>query len=258
LCNTPSYASKAFDEAIRRGYSLLFPVFAAAKPVEVAPGVFRIQDTVNVYAVVRNHKALLIDFGSGRALDELKTIGGPKPEWILHTHFHRDRSQGDPLAKSRGIKIAVPDAERRYFDDVEKMWQEKKIFMLYDMRNEFFALRENVPVDRGPKPNEEFNWEGITLRAIATPGHTQGQLSYLVDIEDKKILFCGDTVSAPGKIPTLHDLEWPYLGSPDFLPRCVPLVRSARSRPACSFLPMASQSVSHWTGFPRSSRKSPA
>ena len=114
---------------------------------QIVPGVYLYQDTCNVYAIVKGDEAVLIDFGSGGILPELPSVGVRRVSWILHTHFHRDQAQGDSLAKACGIKIAVPARERKYFEDVERLWNEKKVLDLYDMRNEFFALRENIAVD---------------------------------------------------------------------------------------------------------------
>src|SRR5437870_5108987 len=90
--------------------TLLLPLSAdgpaGLQPIE--PGVYLYRDTCNVYAIVKDGRALLIDFGSGGILDKLPSIGVHAVDWILHTHFHRDQAQGDPLARARGVKIAVP------------------------------------------------------------------------------------------------------------------------------------------------------
>jgi glyoxylase-like metal-dependent hydrolase (beta-lactamase superfamily II) len=196
---------------------------AGSRLVQVVPGVYLYKDTCNVYAVVKGDQAVLIDFGSGGILDELPSIGVHKVGWILHTHFHRDQAQGDRLAKARGIKIAVPAGERKYFESVEALWNQKRVFDLYDMRNEFFALRENIPVDAAlgsrftsgsSAPTDKvFDWNGIQLGVLKTPGHTEGSVSYLLETGGKRLLFCGDLVASQGKIPTMHDLEWPYVGT---------------------------------------------
>lgn len=186
---------------------------ASTELVQVAPGVYSFKDTCNVYAIVKSKEAILIDFGSGGVLNELPVIGVEKIDWILHTHFHRDQTQGDDLAKTRGIKIAVPASERKYFDNVEKFWNEKRVFILYDMRNEFFAPRQNITTDYELRPNTTFAWNGINIKIIASPGHTEGSLSFLLEAGGKRVMFCGDLVASEGKIPTMHDLEWPYVGT---------------------------------------------
>jgi beta-lactamase superfamily II metal-dependent hydrolase len=104
----------------------------AAQPglSQIVPGVYLYKDTCNVFAVVKDGEAVLIDFGSGEILNQLPSLGVRKVGWILHTHFHRDQTQGDQIARARGIKIAAPAVERKYFDSVETLWNEKKVFDL--------------------------------------------------------------------------------------------------------------------------------
>jgi glyoxylase-like metal-dependent hydrolase (beta-lactamase superfamily II) len=199
------------------------PAANRARLTQIVPGVYLCQDICNVYAIVKGDEAVLIDFGSGEILAELPSAGVRKVRWILHTHFHRDQAQGDALAKARGIKIAVPAGERKYFEEVERFWNEKKVLHLYDMRNEFFALRENIGVDASLEgrfssgssfvSDSVFKQNDIQLRIIKTPGHTQGSVSFLLETGGKRLLFCGDLVASAGKIPTMHDLEWPYVGT---------------------------------------------
>lgn len=182
--------------------------------IQIVPGVYRYQDTCNVYAIVKGDEAILIDFGSGGILGKLPSIGVQKVGWILHTHFHRDQMQGDRLARARGIKIAVPKGDRKYFEGVETLWNDKVVFDLYDMRNEFFAPRENTPVDDELQPDSVFSWDGISVKTVATPGHTQNSVSFQFATGGKQLLFCGDLFASEGKIPTMHDLEWEYVGTP--------------------------------------------
>lgn len=190
---------------------------------KILPNVYRYKDTCNVYAIVNGDQAILIDFGSGGILDSLSSFGVHHVGWILHTHFHRDQAQGDQLAKARGIKIAVPAGERKYFENVETLWSDKKVFDLYDMRNEFFALPNNIAVDAAldgrfttasSSPSDSvFRWNGIEVKVIKTPGHTEGSVSFLYESSGKRLLFCGDLVASEAKIPTMHDLEWTYVGT---------------------------------------------
>jgi glyoxylase-like metal-dependent hydrolase (beta-lactamase superfamily II) len=190
---------------------------------QIVPGVYLYKDTCNVYAIVKGEAAVLIDFGSGGILDQLPSIGVRKVGWVLHTHFHRDQAQGDEIAKARGIKIAVPAGERKYFENVEALWNEKKVLDLYDLRNEFFARRENIAVDAdlagrftsaSSSPSDSaFSWNGIEVKVIKTPGHTEGSVSFLLETAGKRLLFCGDLVASEGKIPSMHDLEWTYVGT---------------------------------------------
>jgi glyoxylase-like metal-dependent hydrolase (beta-lactamase superfamily II) len=209
------------------------PIFGSGEIARIAPGVYRYRDTCNVYAVVRNGKALFIDFGSGGILRELGKIEAKRADWVLHTHFHRDQCQGDRLARQNGVRIAVPEVERKYFEAAEQMWQAKKVFHLYDLRNEFFAPRENLVVDRGLEPNTNFEWEGLNIRVVGTPGHTEGSLSFLLDQENKTLAFSGDLTGSPGKIPTIHDIEGKsYVGAGGILTEISSLNKMRQIAPA--------------------------
>lgn len=48
--------------------------------------------------------------------------------------------------------------------------------------------------------NSEIKFDNITIKALATPGHTSGSISYYVQDQksDKKAVFTGDTMFASG------------------------------------------------------------
>src|SRR5919202_2195837 len=61
---------------------------------ELSPSLFLLRDTCNVYVVRAGARAMLIDFGSGRILDELPAMGIDSATDLLVTHHHRDQVQG--------------------------------------------------------------------------------------------------------------------------------------------------------------------
>jgi glyoxylase-like metal-dependent hydrolase (beta-lactamase superfamily II) len=117
---------------------------ADIRPRKISENLFVLEDTCNVYLVRDGNRGLLIDFGSGMMLRHLAELGVSQIDWILHTHFHRDQAQGDHLAVAERIPIAVPRHERHLFADVERLWASRRIFELYETRNEFFSLTQNV------------------------------------------------------------------------------------------------------------------
>src|SRR5438067_2967641 len=127
------------------------PVASTLRTTEMGPrrisaNFFVLEDTCNVYLIRDGERGILIDFGSGAILKHLPSLGVTKVDWILHTHHHRDQAQGDALAVQRGIPIAVPAHERHLFEDVEIFWSSRRVFELYQVRNDFFSLTANVPV----------------------------------------------------------------------------------------------------------------
>ena len=117
---------------------------------QVSPNLYLLRDTCNVYVFKDGNRALLIDFGSGHVLTLLGEIGVTRIDAILHTHHHRDQCQGDARAAAERIPILVPQHERHLFADAENFWRNRRIFELYNVKNDFFTVTENLPVAGRP------------------------------------------------------------------------------------------------------------
>ncbi len=219
---------KSRDEVSRRGFLKSTTAGAAASPLlasqvseqrnfqpksrpeKLSENLFLFEDTCNVYLIRKNGRSLLIDFGSGKILDFLPDLGVSRIDWILHTHHHRDQAQGDSLAVARRIPIAVPEHERQFFEAAENFWRNRRIFELYDVKNDFFSLTRNVPVTALLRDYATFPWEGFDLFVQPTPGHTPGSITLVTQVDGKRVAFSGDLMHSPGKVQTLYDLQYYY------------------------------------------------
>ncbi|MEW6755632.1 MAG: MBL fold metallo-hydrolase, partial [Candidatus Latescibacterota bacterium] len=105
---------------------------------EILPDLFLCEDICNVYVIRRGSRAIAVDFGTGRVLEELGAIGVSGLDWILHTHHHRDQCEGDHRAVATGTRLAVPEWEAHYFQEAEHFWGRRSIFHLYVMRTNYF------------------------------------------------------------------------------------------------------------------------
>jgi glyoxylase-like metal-dependent hydrolase (beta-lactamase superfamily II) len=178
--------------------------------VRLSENLFFLADTCNVYLIRNGDRGVLIDFGSGKILDYLAECGVSKIDYILHTHHHRDQAQGDLLAKERGIPIAVPAHERHLFEDAERFWANRRIFDLYQVRNDFFSLTFNIPVSKLLHDYETFEWRGHSFFVQPTPGHTIGSISLVARIDGRQTVFSGDLIYSDGKVQNLYDLQYYY------------------------------------------------
>jgi glyoxylase-like metal-dependent hydrolase (beta-lactamase superfamily II) len=181
----------------------------------ISSSVFLYRDTCNVYILVSEGHTLAIDFGSGGVLRALKTRGLPPPEWVLHTHHHRDMCGGDALLEWSTTKIAVPEKERNLFENADDFWQKVAIVRNYLFKPDFFTSTYNIPVNRGLEDGDEMQWRGLRIKAVATPGHTLHHMSYALSIDGRRIVFSGDVIHSPGKVLNFYSLEYRYndLGS---------------------------------------------
>ena len=181
-----------------------------AAPRAISDNLFVLEDICNVYLIRDGHRGVLIDLGSGRILDHLPALGVSQIDWILHTHHHRDQAQGDPLAIAHGIPIAVPAHERHLFEDVERLWANRRVFELYQIRNDFFSLTQDVPVNAVLRDYEVFRVGSREFIVQSSPGHTIGSISLLTVVDGRLVAFTGDLIHSSGKIKTMYDLQYYY------------------------------------------------
>jgi len=171
---------------------------------------YRFDDICNVYVLVHDGEAILIDFGAGEVLNHLGDIGVGQVRAILHTHHHRDQCQGDPSAVTEGIPIWVPEHERRLFDQAELFWANKQLFDVYNVRNTYFSLTQNVPVAGVLEDFGTWSWGPFAFTLLPTPGHTLGSLTLLAEVDGQRVAFTGDLLYAPGKVLTMYDMQYDY------------------------------------------------
>jgi len=138
---------------------------------------YRFHDTCDVYVIVFENRALCIDFGAGDVLKELRALGVSRLDWVLHTHHHRDQCQGDNLARKHGARLAVPRYERFLFDEAENFWRNRRLYDVYNVRNTYFTLTQNIPVDADLADYEKFSWNGIEFTILPTPDIRTAQLA---------------------------------------------------------------------------------
>jgi glyoxylase-like metal-dependent hydrolase (beta-lactamase superfamily II) len=168
------------------------------------------EDTCNVYAVIEDGEAVLIDFGSGAVLDHLGEVGVRRVRAILHTHHHRDQCQGDLSAVAEGIPIYVPEHERRLFEHAELFWASKQLFDMYNVRNTYFSLTHNVPVAGALQDFGTWSSGTLSFDVLPTPGHSYGSQTLLADVDGKHVAFTGDLLYAAGKVVTMYDMQYNY------------------------------------------------
>jgi hydroxyacylglutathione hydrolase len=106
---------------------------------------------------------------AGLVLRTLREQGGTLTQ-ILVTHHHNDHVAGVAQLKDEtGCRVVASESKR-------------------------------IPaVDRVVEDGESFLWEGLTIRVLATPGHTRtGVCYYVTGDREAPILFSGDTLFVGG------------------------------------------------------------
>lgn len=132
----------------------------------------------NTYAVTDGGAdCILIDCAQPRVLSECKKLG-LNPKAVLLTHCHYDHIGGCGALYENGADIYCGEGEK------ELIFSDENRAIFHNITIPEFKIKGTF------KDGEEVNLLNLKIKVIATPGHTSGGVSYL--IED--CLFTGDTL----------------------------------------------------------------
>lgn len=188
------------------------PAIERGAILQVSQNVFRIQDTCNVYVLRTGREAFAIDFGSGALLDLLPDLGIDRLVDVLVTHHHRDQVQGLDRALSAGSRVWVPPVEQDLFRSADDHWQARRFDNDYDVGQDRFSPLHSVAITGVLPEYRTVRFGDHQVTILPTPGHTVGSLSFLVDIDGKRLAFTGDLITAPGRLWSLAATQWTYNG----------------------------------------------
>ncbi len=135
----------------------------------------------NFYIVTNTIDYICIDAGSNlkKAKQELHklNINPEKIQILLLTHSDQDHTTALSLFKNAQIYLSI-DEEEMVLNKKRRLFG----FINNKLPNNYYILNDGCEINIGD----------IKVRAIATPGHTSGSTSYLVN---NHMLFTGDTLS---------------------------------------------------------------
>ena len=164
-----------------------------------------LQTSVNAYLINTGSKLVLIDTGAGtlfgptlgKLLDSLKASGyqPDQVDEILITHMHPDHVGG--LIKEG--KIAFPNAVVRADKLDAGYWLDQANLDKAAKADKGFFQGAMASLKPYVTSGQFKPFEGATelapgIRSIATPGHTPGHTSYVVESKGEKLVVWGDLV----------------------------------------------------------------
>lgn len=193
--------------------SLLGPVFvgnaAQHEAVRLSPHLIVSRGAINVGVVLDGDRALLIDCATDclKGIDELPA--SLKVTQIAVTHYHRDQLCGARHWIDQGAELIVPEAERDYVSEPATWWTSEQCqWRVYrSFRPDHLLPVEALPVARTISDGDQWQFGAARIRAIATPGHTDGSVSYIVDVDGQRVVFSGDCIYGPGQIWDVYSLQ---------------------------------------------------
>jgi hydroxyacylglutathione hydrolase len=154
------------------------------------------QQDCNMFVIAGSEKALLVDtgMGSGDLKKVLAFIVPGKPVFVVNTHCHSDHCCGND-------QFPEVYLHPNCFADADNAAEERKTLVTDDKPIDCTHYDyKYIPAEEGKR----FDLGGKTVEVIETPGHTPGDLSFLL-VEDR-LLFVGDLLD--GKGHGLHMLAY--------------------------------------------------
>ena len=174
---------------------------------------FLFRDSCNVYILRYGNRAIAVDFGTGSWRGRLGEIGVDALDHVVLTHLHRDQCCGlyrDESSVPPDTQIHVPagDARLATAAGLDEFWAS---YQAGGCPSSYLAPRRPIAAARPDMHSDAETTLGpARLCGLATPGHTPGALSYIVDWHGRQLAFCGDAVHAGGKLHQPYHLEWDH------------------------------------------------
>ena len=135
---------------------------------------------VNTYFLVNeNNQAIVIDSGENyNLITKTAKENGFKLEYALYTHGHFDHAGNAKKLQDNGVKIVISkiDAKKLSNDD--------------NLSKHFGRNFDYLTPDVAFYDGEVLNLCGIEIKALITPGHTDGSACFIVENN----IFSGDTL----------------------------------------------------------------
>jgi glyoxylase-like metal-dependent hydrolase (beta-lactamase superfamily II) len=177
------------------------------------PELYQWTDTCNVFVLRDGPAAILFDLGTGDVLEELSDLGIESVDWILLTHHHREQCQGIEQVDRETTRIAGPWNERDLFENPLSFrhWHPQlgDPFSVYGA-SYVRPPQHPISMDRLLADQETFEWKNYRIRCLDTPGHSPGNMTYVVSKGDFIIALAGGLIHHGSKMNTWFDTEWDY------------------------------------------------
>ncbi len=221
-----------FGAAVWIGAQKAEDVKAANDWKQVAPGVFRSPGMPAGYTVIAGDHALLIDAPVNA--DGLKKHGVRKIDGVLLTHHHRDTAAfaGHFLAQRVPVRAPHASAEWLTLQGVRAYWRDS--LPLRNSQTAYLVLPEGLDgVDCSLSDGQTIDWNGWSVRVLATPGHSRDHVAFAARRGEQGplIVFCGDALAAPGKMWSPYTTDWDHWTDAGLKPAAQSLRKLAQRKP---------------------------
>ena len=129
-------------------------------------------------------------------------------EKLLLTHGRRDVvTDALPLIRA-GVGVTAPEREAYALQKAADYWNAFPQSQFHDYGQQSTKiLAKPVEVETWVKEGDAVPWRGLSFEVIDTPGFTRGAVTYLVQLDGKRLAFTGDLIYGDGQILDLYSFQ---------------------------------------------------
>ena len=129
-------------------------------------------------------------------------------ETVFLTHHRRDVAWAGVSLANDGTMVVAPAAELPLINNAEGFWSEFRGTRFHDYAQQSTkVLGADLFVHQAASGGRSFEWRGLSIKVLDTPGYTRGAVSYLVELDGRRIAFTGDLIYEGGRIFDLYSLQ---------------------------------------------------
>ncbi|MDP6113194.1 MAG: MBL fold metallo-hydrolase, partial [Planctomycetota bacterium] len=176
---------------------------------ELDEGLFQLNDSCLIYAVQGPDGTVIINAGTGLAAKYLDEVASGDVT-VLLTHHFRDHSDGAIQLQEAGATVLGPYWDQDYLVDPDQCFRERQVWNSYDNRWDRFGPVRPIPVVDWMMDYERRSLAGLEWEVVPTPGVTSGAVSYVVELNGRRLAFVGEVICGHGKTGRLAPLQYNY------------------------------------------------
>ena len=134
--------------------------------------------------------------------------GEAQIEKLLLTHGRRDVVTDALKLANSGVSVVAPEREAYALQRANDYWAAFPQNQFHDYGQQSTkVLAKPVAVENWVKDGDTVEWRGLRFQVLDTPGFTRGAVTYVCNLDGKRLAFTGDLIYGDGKILDLYSFQ---------------------------------------------------
>lgn len=155
---------------------------------------------INTVVIRADHSMLIIDPGLKFVLPLADHV-----DIVCHSY---NRLYTSAASSIQGARIYVPKSQIELFTNPEIHWENfSDYWRLMDYNPGHAMCRHGMSIFSALGDQDTLHWQGLSIKTLETPGMENGNLSFVFNLDDKKVCFAGNLLNTDGTIDSLVPMQ---------------------------------------------------